>query len=125
MKKGFTLVELLAVIVILGILGLVVYPSVISVIKDARDSAYKSQVKVIEKASKEWGVEHPNNLPEIDSATSVWISVSKLIKDGYISNDDVANPKGDIKNMNGCVEVKYESNQYTYSYKPECPSLQK
>ncbi len=70
-------------------------------------------------------VEHPNNLPEIDSATSVWISVSKLIKDGYISNDDVANPKGDIKNMNGCVEVKYESNQYTYSYKPECPSLQK
>jgi len=33
MKKGFTLVELIAVIILLGLLGLIIYPTVNNIIK--------------------------------------------------------------------------------------------
>ena len=81
MRKGFTLVELLVVIVILGLLSLVVYPSVIKVINDNRTSAYESQIKIVEKAAKEWGVENPSKLPD----NRCKISISTLTGDGYIS----------------------------------------
>ncbi len=40
-KKAFTLIELLAVIVILGILALIVTPILINVVKDSNEKSYK------------------------------------------------------------------------------------
>ena len=42
-KKGFTLVELLAVIVILSVLMLIALPSVINIMNKARDDAFKDE----------------------------------------------------------------------------------
>ena len=39
-SKGFTLVELLAVIVIIAILGIIAIPGVMSNINDSRDASY-------------------------------------------------------------------------------------
>ena len=49
-KKGFTLVELLAVIVILGVIGTITAPIVINLIDDSRQSAFKSSLNGIKKA---------------------------------------------------------------------------
>ena len=43
-KKGFTLIELIAVLVILAILALIVTPLVMSIIKKARISADKRSI---------------------------------------------------------------------------------
>ena len=51
-KEGFTLVELLAVIVIIGIIYLIVFPSVTSFIDKSKEKSYNIQVDLIEKASK-------------------------------------------------------------------------
>ena len=110
MKKGFTLVELIAVIVILGLIGTVVYPSIISIINNSKEKAYESQKRVIVKAAKEWGVKNSSKLPD----DSCRITVARLIKEGYIENDEINNPKGG--KFNGIVEVKFESNQYSYTY---------
>ena len=42
-KKGFTLVELLAVIVILSVLMLIALPSVINIMNNARDDAFRDE----------------------------------------------------------------------------------
>ena len=113
MKKGFTLVELIVVIVILGLIATIVYPAIISIINSSKNSAYESQKKVILNAAKEWGVKHAAILPD-NSDASCKISVDNLINEGYIENDEIKNPNGGV--FDGDIEIKYEKNQYTYEY---------
>ena len=54
-KRGFTLVELLAVIVILGIILIVAVPKIITTIDNAKLSTLEDTVKMIAKiAEKEY-----------------------------------------------------------------------
>jgi prepilin-type N-terminal cleavage/methylation domain-containing protein len=48
-KKGFTLIELLAVIVILAIIMVIAVPQILNVIQSSKNSAWKSNVKLIEE----------------------------------------------------------------------------
>ena len=51
-KKGFTLVELLAVIVILGIITVIAVPKVLDIINKSRESASNSSIKLVKDAIK-------------------------------------------------------------------------
>ena len=58
MKKGFTLVELLAVIAILAVLAIITLPNVISIFNDAKKSSFENEVKTIYKqAQTDWLVD--------------------------------------------------------------------
>lgn len=61
-KKGFTLVELLAVIVILGVLLMIAVPAVQNVIKKAKNNATQKQAELFIDATKKMTI--------IDEATS-------------------------------------------------------
>ncbi len=50
MKKGFTLVELLAVIVILAIILAIAIPAITSLINNAKINAFESDAKMVLKA---------------------------------------------------------------------------
>ena len=54
-KKGFTLVELLAVIAILAILVIIALPNLMEMSNNAKKNAFETEVKQIFKLSKsEW-----------------------------------------------------------------------
>ncbi len=59
MKKGFTLVELLAVIVILGVLSLISIPMITNVIKDSRKGAFKASVQSVFRAYETYELTYP------------------------------------------------------------------
>jgi len=115
-KKAFTLIELIAVVAILGLIASIVMPAVSSIIRSTRDKAYNSQIEIIIKAAKAWGVEHVNELPD-EGGQPFSLQLSSLTSEGYISSDDIIDPRNKKKNLSGYVEIKYESNQYTYTYK--------
>ena len=56
-RKGFTLIEIIAVVIIIGVLALIVVPSVSSYIFSSRKTAYNAHEKSMEEAAKSMTVE--------------------------------------------------------------------
>ena len=61
-NKGFTLVELLGVIVLLGILGVVIIPKVGDSITNSKETAYITQEEQIKKAANDFLVDNTDLL---------------------------------------------------------------
>lgn len=118
-KDGFTLVELLAVVVIIGITYLIIFPSVTSFINKSKEKSYNIQVDLIEKASKKWVVDNTDELLKKDPyhLNNINLTLTTLKKEGYLQDMFIENPKNK-KIMTGCVVVSYQSNknQYEYTY---------
>ncbi len=60
-NKGFTLIEIIAVIIIIGILMIITIPSVSGFLSSSRNSAYKAHEKSMEEAAKSYTIECINN----------------------------------------------------------------
>jgi prepilin-type N-terminal cleavage/methylation domain-containing protein len=69
LQKGFTLVELLIVVIILAILAAIVVPQFSSSTKDANESAVKTNLATMRAAIELYGAQHNGKYPgEISSA---------------------------------------------------------
>lgn len=91
-KNGFTLVELLAVIIILGILAVIAIPKIQESLYESKDAAYEMLVlRISEKASIY--VDEHNLETEITSTNPVKVYLSTLIDYGYIDEDDLVDPR--------------------------------
>lgn len=118
-KKGFTLVELLATIIILGIIAIIAVPIISGTIKNSRNRAYALQVNRIKEQAKNWATANTDHLPS-DATGFAFVSIDDLRIQGFIKDEDVLDPRTQ-ELMDGCVSIQYdESNkQYTYEYHEE------
>lgn len=82
-EKGLTLVELLAVLVILGIVAAIAIPLIGNIIQDSRDKATVNEALNIIAAAK---LAHTNG-EKSDVETDVQYSVSTLIDEKYLDID--------------------------------------
>ena len=116
MKKGFTLVELLAVIVILSVISMLVFPNVIKIINQSKENLYQSQLRDIENVAKNFSIEHPELL-DANRINATYVTLDALKQSGYLEVDKINNPKNG-QEMNGCIKIQYNesNNQYNYNY---------
>jgi len=89
-NKGFTLVELLAAIVILALLGFIASTSVTQVVKNSKSDLYNTQLESIKIAAEAWGKENIDKIPDVGSCRYLTL---KVLKDYGILKDKVINPK--------------------------------
>lgn len=78
--KGLTLVELLAVIVILGIVAAIAVPAIGGVITKSKTNADAASVKLIQEAAYRYAI--TENL----TAASTTRTVAQLAADGYLES---------------------------------------
>ena len=115
MKKGFTLAELLGVIIILGAVLLIMISSTSKIIKDGLEKSYNQQIDNIKLAMELWTKEYQT--PSINE--KIILTLSQLKFSGLI-DIDIKNPKtkelfpNDMKltinNVNGNIEYLVEEN---------------
>lgn len=123
-NKGFTLVELLVTLLLLGIIATISITGVISVMNNSKNSEYKVLIKNIETGAKmfyedcEYGTLVGNSVCNKTGDTYT-IKLSDLTKYGFLtgnSNGKVINPK-DNKNISGCeITIKYKNKDYFFTY---------
>lgn len=118
-NKGFTLVELLAVIVILAILALIAVPNISGLLKKSRNNMFCKKVQSIEAAAKYYAQDYEDKLEFVDDMSSV--KVATLLEYGYIKEDnknknDVADPRDGSNLKEVEVTIKIINERYYGSY---------
>lgn len=107
-KKGFTLVELLAVIVILAVVMLVGITSIGPLMANSRKSALRSDgLDLMNAAKTAYQAEALKTDPKFTATATVCMPLEWLKKEGYTENK---------QNYKGSVLVTYASGQYSYKY---------
>jgi general secretion pathway protein G len=80
MAKGFTLVEILIVVVILGILAAIVVPQFTNAANEARTGNVATQVSTIENQLELWAARNGGSYPDLATAGETW---QDLVDDGF------------------------------------------
>ena len=113
MKKGFTLVELLAVIVLLGILAAITYPIVGDIISRANEQAYSDNVDTIRRAASDWVLSNSRLLPKNENESIiVYLGELKLNSD---LDKNIKNPKtGNLLSNNTSVVITKIGQKYNF-----------
>ena len=111
-KNGFTLVELLSIVVILGIIVVVALPQISGSIGSKKEKQYNKIVKIVENAGKVYLTEN---------VTRDSVSIDKLIKSDYLTSG-LKNPINNTP-LTGCVKKIISDGVTKYKYEVDnCPN---
>lgn len=114
-NKGFTLIEVLAVITILALLGSIIIPIINKDVSNSREILYEQQINNIETAARQYGARHMGILPKKESDPALEITLQTLIDEGFISSQ-VINPetkKAFSKNTE--IRIYYRAGKLNYA----------
>lgn len=118
-NKGFTLVELLAVIVILSILALIAVPNINGLLNKNKNNMFCKKVESIEAAAKYYAQDYADKLTFNNDTSSV--KVSTLLQYGYLKEDNngkknVTDPRDGSDLKNKTITIKIINERYYGSY---------
>ena len=113
-KKGFTLIEMLAVILLIGVISLILIPSVVVIINKNKQKTCISTKESIISATKMYVAE--NKYTKISCGENN-ISVTDLKDYGNISDKELDNK---FTNTNVKVTYNCDSKKFTYTYNVNC-----
>lgn len=114
-KNGFTLIEIIGVIIVMAMIILLTMPNVIETLRKAEAKNYEEFLKTIELVTEQYVESNANVLDLEVPGDFVVVEIEDIINAGYI-NSKIENPKTKEKiNNNDIVTVTLEDD-YTKSY---------
>jgi len=118
-ERGLTLIELLAVIVILGIVTAIAVPSVGTIIDNSRKDAHVANAKLMANAARQWLTANPN---QTWTNNQIEKSLEDLNEAGLINVPQFPGGGENYDDDNTLVQISRalisgSSNTYTYTYK--------
>ena len=112
-KKGFTLVELLGVLVVLSVILMIAFPLITTYINKSKQKAYDTQMGLIITGLKDYVIEHKEVLP-VNDTDYVTFTLGQLKALGIVNNS-VVNPL-DGKEIDDSMEFKIIKDGSKYIY---------
>ena len=113
-KKGFTLVELLVVIVILGVIMSIAIPSITSSVERSKAKQREQVINIIISAGELYADKHKNGFTQV--------SVPTLIDEGYLTLDDAKDPQNEKSTI--CGHVAKNGNSFIFvKFSNECRNI--
>ena len=106
-KKGFTLVELLAVLVILIAITSIAIPTINSALERSKNKQNEQRKRIIESAAELYVSEHKNTF------NKTCIKVETLKNEGYLDEESIKDADGRL--FDGVVDVNIDRGEYTYN----------
>lgn len=108
-NKGFTLVELLAVVTLLAAIILIGVPSIINTLKNIEDRETEDFEKILKNAAELYVERNRNLFPELDTVGgSIDLDTNVLIQEGYLKNN-LKNPQADMEVTDYIINVESSS----------------
>lgn len=121
MKKGFTLVELIATLIILSVVAIIVVPNVYENMNDSKSKIKITQTTSIIDSAKEWAADH---IRELSCNNDSYVFLKDLQSNGYIDDPLYQDTEGHTYNGNlfvlihcEVIEANENNNEnYKYTY---------
>lgn len=123
MKKGFTLVELIGIMVILGLMVLVGVPAMTRTLRNTNEDEYNRALTDLYLATENYIEVNRSNFPTLNEAGGeTYISLNELKNAGYL-RANITNPKTEnvfdytkavrvFRNLDGTLDYEYNTNYY-------------
>ena len=117
MKKAFTLIELLGVLILLAVIALITFPIIDKTLSNAKNEAYERQKENIIEAARLYVTENGNYSTEKEK-----LYFQTMMDAGFLKDGDILDPRDSSKEMPGCVIYNWNNskNQYIFEYDESC-----
>lgn len=111
MKKGFTLIELIGVVILLSIIMIIVFPTLLNHITNTNKELSESEKQIIYSGTSNYIAKYQNNYEKING-NIYCIEIDELLKEQVIHNN--------LMNRYQYVQVVVNQDQYQYEIKDTC-----
>lgn len=114
-KNAFTLIELLAVILILGMIVVIITPTFIDTINRTKERLNDNQKEQVISAARNWGMQNLSLDP--NAKNTKYVTVQTLQNGGFLEDKSVKNLiDKKALNVNTIICIRYKNNQYEYTF---------
>lgn len=104
-RRGFTLVEVLAVVIILSVLSIMVIPNVSEYVAQGKDEYNKSLKKTLTLAGKNFYSDNKVRIPKPVGVVTDFVTANELSSQNYLTGSFVDSDKNDCKSKSYVVAV--------------------